>query len=95
MKEEIFKQNVHSFLLQCTNKLPQESLPLFFETLWTLSFNTELATSLRQNTELLRKVQTISQGTNDEALKKATDGLIWKLVQGMMNNTRMNLESSI
>ena len=87
LKEEILKQNVHSFLLQSKNKISKNFLPLFFETLWTLSFNSELATALRQDTELLSKVQTISQDTNDEALKKAADGLIWKLIQGKKKTT--------
>jgi hypothetical protein len=55
------------------------------ETIWSLSFSQTAALELRANPAFLEKIQTISKNTNDEALKKASDGLVWKLVQGMEN----------
>ena len=34
------------------------------------------------NPELLEKVQAISKDSKDEGLKKAADGLVWKLIRG-------------
>jgi hypothetical protein len=55
------------------------------ETLWSLSFSPTAALEIRANPAFLEKIQTISKNTNDEELKKASDGLVWKLVQGMKN----------
>lgn len=83
MKEEILKQNILSFLLDCTNKLVHTELIVLLETLWTLSFSQNIAQVLRANPQLLEKVQTASKNTTDEGLKKAADGLVWKLVRGI------------
>jgi hypothetical protein len=82
IKEEVLKQNSLSFLLECCNQLNQKALPLLFEILWATSFSQDIAQTLRSNSELLAKIQSISKNTEDEALKKATDGLIWKLIKG-------------
>ena len=86
LKEEIFRQNIYSFLLECTNRLSPAALALLFETFWSLSFSPELATVLRHNEALLGKVQSISKESNNEALKKAADGLVWKLIRGRKKN---------
>jgi hypothetical protein len=83
LKEEILKQNILSFLLDCTNKLVHTELIVLLETLWTLSFSQNIAQVLRANPQLLEKVQTASKNTTDEGLKKAADGLVWKLVRGI------------
>jgi hypothetical protein len=48
-----------------------------------LTFHEEVALALRLNDEFLGKIQTISQDSEDEPLKKAADGLFWKLIRGM------------
>jgi hypothetical protein len=58
-------------------------LKLLVEILWALSFSPEAALQLRNSPQFLEKVQTMSKETNDEAMKKASDGLVWKLVQGI------------
>ncbi len=83
MKEEVLKGNTLSFLLECINMLTGRALTLSLETLWSLSFSQDIARVLRGDSKLQEKIQTVSKNTNDEALKKATDGLIWKLVQGI------------
>jgi hypothetical protein len=83
MKEEVLKGNTLSFLLECIHMLTGTPLTLSLETLWSLSFSQDIARVLRDDSKLQEKIQTVSKNTNDEALKKATDGLIWKLVQGI------------
>ncbi len=83
MKEEVLKQDALPFLLDCTNKLVGNSLKLLVEALWSLSFSQEAAVQLRTNTQFIEKVQAIAKDTGDEAMKKATDGLVWKLVKGI------------
>lgn len=82
LKEEIFKQGIHSFLLQYTNRLAPEALTPLFDIFWSLSFNADLAGVLRENTEFINKVQSISKESHVEPLKKGADGLIWKLIRG-------------
>ena len=83
LKEEVMKQNLLPFLLDCTNTLGDKRLKQVFETLWSLTFREEAASALRSNDEFLERIQRISQENNDEGLKKATDGLVWKLIQGL------------
>ena len=83
LKEEVMKQNLLPFLLDCTNTLDDKTLKQMFETLWSLTFREEAASALRSNDEFLEKIQRISQENKDEGLKKATDGLVWKLIQGI------------
>ncbi len=64
------------------NRLAPSALTSLLETFWSLSFSSDLATALRGNPGLLQKIQAISKDSKDEALKKAADGLVWKLVQG-------------
>jgi hypothetical protein len=82
MKEEVLKQNVLPFLLECADKLTRESLTLVLETLWTMTFLKEAAVALHGNAVFLEKIQTASKSNSDEGLKKAADGLVWKLVRG-------------
>ncbi|CAF0891793.1 unnamed protein product [Rotaria sordida] len=81
MKDEIIKQNAIPFLLECTNKLDDKAQILAFEILWSLTFREEGALALRSNRNFLNKIQTISKDSNSEPLKKAVDGLVWKLVR--------------
>jgi len=83
MKEEVLKGNTLPFLLECINILTGTALTLSLETLWSLSFSQDIARVLRGDSKLQEKIQTVSKNTNDEALKKATNGLLWKLVQGI------------
>lgn len=82
MKDEVIKQNALPFLLECTNKLTDRAQILILETLWSLAFREEDALALRSNDKFLDKIQTISSDSKNEPLKKAADGLIWKLIQG-------------
>ncbi len=82
IKEEILKQNELSFLLECTNKATETTLTLLSEILWSMTFLQDGARALRADTRFLEKIQTLSKDTNNEELKKAADGLTWKLVQG-------------
>ncbi|CAF0720479.1 unnamed protein product [Adineta ricciae] len=81
IKEEILKQNELTFLLECTKKFQGDLLTLLLETLWALSFSQNGALQLRNHPEFLEKIQNISKNSNDEGTKKASDGLVWKLVQ--------------
>ena len=60
----------------------KRALVLLIEILWSLTFVEEIAQTLRANLEFLSRIQTISQDNLNEPLKKAADGLIWKLIQG-------------
>ena len=82
MKDEVIKQNALPFLLECTNKLTDRSQTLILETLWSLTFREENASALRSNPQFLRTIQNISTSSRNEPLKKAADGLVWKLVRG-------------
>jgi hypothetical protein len=82
MKDEVIKQNALPFLLECTNKLTDRAQILILETLWSLTFREEGALALRSNDKFLDKIQTISSDSKNEPLKKAADGLVWKLIRG-------------
>lgn len=77
------KQNTLPILIDCASKVTQTALPLLFETLWTSSFSQDVAAVLRDNAALLQQIQTISKDTRDESLKKAAEGLVWKLIKGI------------
>ncbi|CAF1145701.1 unnamed protein product [Rotaria sordida] len=81
MKEELLKQDALPFLLDCANNFFGEKLKLLLETLWSLSFLKDAAHELRDRPDIIEKIQTISQTTEDEAVKKASEGLNWKLVE--------------
>lgn len=82
LKEEVMKQNLLPFLIECTNIFDEKTRKKVFETLWSLTFREEAALALRSNKEFLEKIQRISEENKDEGLKKATDGLVWKLIRG-------------
>ncbi|CAF2700223.1 unnamed protein product [Rotaria sp. Silwood2] len=81
MKDEVLKQNALPFLVDYANKFTDEKLKLVLEALWSLSFSRDAAVALRFHSELLDKIQKVSQTTGDEAMKKASEGLTWKLVE--------------
>jgi hypothetical protein len=82
IKDEVIKQNAIPFLFECTNKLTDRAQILILEILWALTFRQEGALALRSDRNFLDKIQIISKDSNDEPLKKAADGLVWKLIQG-------------
>ena len=82
IKDEVIKQNALPFLLECTNRLTDKAYILILEILWSLTFREESLLALRSNDKFLEKIQTISNDDNNEPLKKAADGLVWKLVRG-------------
>jgi hypothetical protein len=81
IKDEIIKQNTLPFLLECADKLTDKANILIFEILWSLTFREESALILRSNKKFLEKIQSISQDSDNEPLKKAADGLVWKLIR--------------
>jgi hypothetical protein len=83
LKDEIIKQNALPFLLECSNNLSGRALVLTFEILWCLTFIEEIARALRANSYFLEKIQTISEDKSNEPLRKAADGLVWKLIKGI------------
>lgn len=89
MKEEIVKQGLIPFLLECTTKVGKESLTPLLELIWSLTFLPEAAVAIRKDASFLQQVENISQGTSDDALQKAVGGLRWKLLDG---RTATNLE---
>ncbi|CAF3697610.1 unnamed protein product [Rotaria sp. Silwood1] len=84
MKEELLKQNGLPFLLDCAHDFIDVKLKLLLETLWSLSFSQDAAVALRSNTELIQRIENVSQTAHDEAMKKASEGLTWKLVKGTL-----------
>lgn len=84
IKDEVIKQNALPFLLECSKTLSQRALVLVYEVLWRLAFIEEIARVLRMDTEFLNRIREISVEHTDESLKKAVDGLIWKLIQGIV-----------
>lgn len=87
IKDEILQQNALPFLLEWTNKLTDQTHILIFEILWSLAFREKGALALRSNQKFLENIQTISRKSTNEPLKKATDGLLWKLVRGTVIQT--------
>jgi len=82
IKDEIIKQDVLPFLFECTDKLTGRAQILILEILWALTFHEQGALALRSNENFLNKIQAISTDSTNEPLKKAADGLIWKLIRG-------------
>ena len=58
------------------------------ETMWALTFHAQLGTVLRANAQFMAKIEKLSASTTDEAVKKAADGLVWKLVLGKRSRVR-------
>ena len=90
IKNEIIQQNGLLFLLDCANKLADKAQVLNLEILWSLTFREEGALALRSNENFLNKIQTMSKNSNNEALKKAADGLVWKLIRGNSYNSSLS-----
>ena len=88
LKDEVMKQNLLPFFLECTNKFTDTALITTLKLLWSLTFREEGALALRSNKNFLDKIQTISKDNNNEPLKKAADGLVWKLIRGMYHKTK-------
>ena len=82
LKDAALRQNILPFFLYCTEKLKDRTLILVFEILWSLTFCQQGALALRSSPAFLNKIQAIAADNQDEALKKAADGLVWKLVRG-------------
>ncbi|CAF3716287.1 unnamed protein product [Adineta steineri] len=81
IKDEIIKQNALPFLLGCIAQLTGKAHVLIFEILWSLTFHDECAPALRSNKKFLEMIQSISNDSHNEGLKKAADGLVWKLIR--------------
>jgi hypothetical protein len=79
----MLKQNLLPLLIEYSNKVDQKAQTLIYEILWSASFSPDIALFLRSNPQFLDKIQTITKTIEDEALKKATEGLCWKLIQGI------------
>jgi hypothetical protein len=82
IKDEVMKQNALPFLFECTDKLTDRTQILILEILLSLTFHEEGVLALRSNDSFLNKIQTIAKDGNNEPLKKAADGLVWKLIRG-------------
>jgi hypothetical protein len=82
MKNAILEQNFIPFLLQATNKLVNRQLHILLEIIWSLAFINQAAIEIRNHVEFIERIRTMSNTTQDEGLKKAVDGLMWKLIQG-------------
>jgi hypothetical protein len=87
LKDEVMKQNLLPFFLECINKFTDKALSIILEILWSLTFREEGALALRSNKTFLDEIQTISKNNNNESLKKAADGLVWKLIRGIYYKT--------
>ncbi|CAF0801731.1 unnamed protein product [Adineta ricciae] len=81
IKAEISKQDVLSFLLGLVHKLTGKAHVSIVEILWSLTFHDESALILRSDPTFLKTIENISRESHDEALKKAADGLVWKLIR--------------
>ncbi|UJR21724.1 hypothetical protein I4U23_024801 [Adineta vaga] len=81
IKEEILKKDIFSSLLEWTKNFTGDILTVLLETIWALSFSHSGTLELRKHPEFLEKIQTIAQSASSEELKKASEGLVWKLVQ--------------
>jgi hypothetical protein len=66
-----------------TTQLTNKALVLLIEILWSLTFFEEIALALRANPDFLQKIQIMSKDNSNEPLKRAVDGLVWKLIQGI------------
>ena len=94
VKDEINKRNVLPYLVKLTDELTGKSLVLLYEILWSLTFSDNIARALRNNSAFVEKIQNISKGDNNEAMKKAVDGLVWKLLKGI-NSTYMKCSHNL
>ncbi|CAF0826673.1 unnamed protein product [Adineta ricciae] len=81
VKDEINKRNVLPYLVNLTDELTGKSLVLLYEILWSLTFSDNIARALRNNSAFVEKIQNVSKGDSNEAMKKAVDGLVWKLLK--------------
>ena len=87
IKAEISKQDVLSFLLELVHKLTGKAHVSIVEILWSLTFHDESALILRSDPTFLKTIENISRESHDEALKKAADGLVWKLIRGIWSRS--------
>lgn len=83
MKEELLKQNGLPHLLKLTYKLHGDLLALLLEIIWSLAFLPDAARDMRCNAKFLEEIQKMSKNNEgNEAIKKASAGILWKIVQG-------------
>lgn len=79
------KQNGVPFLLSLAKEYSGEFLVELLEIVWSMSFSSKAADLIRADEDFKKRVEEMSKTTTDEALKKASQGLVWKLIQGIRN----------
>jgi hypothetical protein len=94
IRNEILKQGVLVFLIDCYEKLHGLSKQLILECLWTLSFNEQIAQHLREYQQFIFSLKDETAGLlnsdrrNGEAtnygIQKMIDEIFWNVVKGIM-----------
>ncbi|CAF1677873.1 unnamed protein product, partial [Didymodactylos carnosus] len=81
IKEEILHQNLLQLIIDCSLKLVGPAKQSSLETLWAMTFNEAGAEILKNNKLFLDNIKVFTTQRDDEGVRKAADGLIWKLVK--------------
>ncbi len=94
IKSEILKQNALSLLINNSQYFNDKSKRLILESVGSMTFDSEAARLLRENTKFMDSVENMQQ-TTDVGIKKAADKIIWNLVKGLMMEGTKIINQSI
>ena len=95
MKQDLIKGNHLPFLLKLVEKLTGDRLQTLLKIIWSMSFHKESAERIQKDENFLKQVQKLAEDTQNEGIKKASDGLVWKLIQGKTTNSVFRLFQKI
>ncbi|CAF1441837.1 unnamed protein product, partial [Rotaria sordida] len=82
IKEELTKQGILPYLLQCATETkfdPIKEQQPTLEILLALTFHDQAAILLKKNSQFISHLHTLINSSSEQGLRRAAEGLIWKL----------------
>ena len=82
IKEELIKQEILPLLIRCATESKFDSMKVrlpTLEILLALTFNTEAANQLTQNSNFISFLKTLSIQSAEQRLQRVAEGILWKL----------------
>ncbi|CAF1420120.1 unnamed protein product, partial [Didymodactylos carnosus] len=78
MKQEVLAQNALPILIECIKMFSGDDLSYCLELMWAITFNNEVATTIKNDQALLALIKSLS-ASDHNGIKKTAEGIIWKL----------------
>lgn len=82
IKEELIKQEILPLLIRCATESKFDPIKARLPALGillTLTFNTEAARQLKQNSQFISNLKILSTSSTEQRLQRAAEGILWKL----------------